>query len=307
MTKNFETAVVFLVFNRPKKTRIVFDAIAKVRPTQLLVVADGPRRDRAGEGDLCREVREIVEKVDWPCKVRTNFAAENLGCQERVISGLDWAFSLVEEAIILEDDCVPDPTFFPFCEQLLARYQGDSRVAMISGNNFVAQYVEDDASYYFSRMAHIWGWATWRSAWQRYDRHLEHWPEIKKANLLREIFDSPRIVSHWIDIFDRMYSGTGPNTWDYQWAYTLLVNNALSVTPRNNLVENIGFGADATHTTAIDPAVSISARSLEFPLKHPVAMVPSRTLDRRDQKLSLHPRLPARAIRKLRSFTRKLH
>lgn len=299
LTADCDTPVVLLVFNRPRTTRLVFDAIAKARPAQLLVVADGPRRNRVGEADLCRQVRAIVERVDWPCEVQTNFAAENLGCRERVISGLNWVFSLVEEAIILEDDCLPDPTFFPFCQQLLARYRGDSRIAMISGDNFVARHYRGDSSYYFSRMAHIWGWATWRSAWRMYDRQLERWPEIRQANLLREIFDSRRIAAYWTNIFDHMHADTGPNTWDYQWAYTILVNNALSVTPRINLVENIGFGAEGTHTAAVDSNMSIAARPMEFPLRHPIAILPSRMLDRRDQMQSLPDSVPMRAIKRL--------
>jgi hypothetical protein len=305
LKESLETPVVFLVFNRPRATRVVFDAIAEVRPAQLLIVADGPRPTRPGEADLCREVRTVVERIDWPCQVRTNFAVENLGCKERVISGLDWAFSLVEEAIILEDDCLPDATFFLFCQQLLARYRGDSRIAMISGNNFVEQDISVDSSYFFTRVAHIWGWATWRSAWQLYDRHLERWPEIKQTDLLMDIFGSRRLASHWSHIFDRMHANTGPNTWDYQWAYTIFVNNALSAAPQVNLVQNIGFGVDATHTIVADPNHSVAAKSIEFPLRHPVMMMPSRRLDRRDQMLSLPPLRPARAIRKLWRITTK--
>jgi hypothetical protein len=148
-------------------------------------------------------------------------------------------------------------------------------------------------------MAHIWGWATWRSAWQRYDRHLENWPEIKRTELLLEIFGNVQLAAHWTRIFDLMHADIGPNTWDYQWVYTNLVNNALSVAPRVNLVENIGFGAEGTHTTVKQPALAITAKPLEFPLTHPVAMMPSQRLDRRDQLLSLSAPLPVRAIKRL--------
>jgi hypothetical protein len=281
---------------------MVFSAIAKARPTRLLIVADGPRKGTADEAERCSEVRDIVGKVDWPCKVETNFATENLGCQERVISGLNWAFSCVEEAIILEDDCLPHPTFFPFCEELLARYRGDSRIAMISGDNFVERHVTQESSYFFSRMAHIWGWATWRPAWQLYDRHLQHWPEIKAANLLGEIFRSERIGAHWTRIFDSMYAGTGPNTWDYQWTYTILTNNTLAIAPRLNLVENIGFSGDGTHTAVANPNFQLKARGMEFPLRHPLAMIPSRSLDHRDQMLWLPGPLLSRAFGRLRNY-----
>jgi hypothetical protein len=137
LTESLETPVVFIIFNRPRTARIVFTAIAEAKPTRLLVVADGPRPSKPGEAKLCEEARALISAVDWPCEVHTNFAEENLGCQERIISGLNWAFSLVEEAIILEDDCLPDLSFFPFCREMLNRYRGDARVGSISGTNFV--------------------------------------------------------------------------------------------------------------------------------------------------------------------------
>ncbi len=196
-TETFETPVVLFVFNRPHTTRRVFEAIAQVRPARLLLVADGPRQDKAGEAEACQQVREIVSHVDWPCDVSTNFAESNLGCQERVISGLDWVFSLVEEAIILEDDCLPDLSFFPFCQELLERYRGDSRIAYITGTNLVEKYLNTDESYFFSQIGGIWGWATWRSEWQRYDRHLEDWPELRKRKCSQKIFDQPKAVTYW--------------------------------------------------------------------------------------------------------------
>jgi hypothetical protein len=278
-------AVVFCVFNRPSPTRAVFAAIAHARPAQLLIVADGPRKNRPGEAELCRQVREIVQRVDWPCEVLTNFSDANLGCRERIISGLDWAFSQVEEAIVLEDDCLPDPSFFPFCRELLERYRGDSRFGM----------------------THIWGWATWRSAWAKYDRHLRQWPEIKRANVLGEVFDDPRLVKYWTARFDEMHDDTGPNTWDYQWAYTNLVHNALCITPAVNLVTNIGFGADATHTTSAHKNPAFAAHPLEFPLRHPTSFVPMRSMDCLSQRLVLPPNLARRALRRLRRRNQRSH
>jgi hypothetical protein len=296
--------VVFCVFNRPSPTRTVFAAIADARPARLLVVADGPRNDRPGEASLCEQVREIVQQVDWPCEVLTNFSDTNLGCRERIISGLNWAFSLVEEAIILEDDCLPDPSFFPFCRELLERYRGDSRIAMISGDNFTGVPLSTGYSYFFSRMTHIWGWATWRSAWARYDRHLRNWPEIKRAKLLAEIFDQPKLVEYWTARFDGMHDDTGPNTWDYQWAYTNFINNALCVTPAVNMVTNIGFGADATHTTSANNDMAFPSHPLEWPLRHPPSFVPMRSMDRLSQKLVLPPSLVRRGVGKWRRFRR---
>jgi hypothetical protein len=169
-TEALQTPVALFVFNRTGTTSKVFEAIANVRPSRLLLIADGPRPGKAGETEACMSVREIVSRVDWPCEVSRDFADSNLGCQERMISGLNWVFSLVEEAIIFEDDCLPDPSFFRFCQELLERYRGDSRVASISGTNLVSEYSNTESSYFFSRLGGNWGWATWRSEWERYDR-----------------------------------------------------------------------------------------------------------------------------------------
>lgn len=160
------TAIVFLIFNRPEETARTFAAIKAARPSTLLVVADGPRLDRAGEQELCARTRTVIDGVDWPCEVLRNFADANIGCGRRVSSGLDWAFSQVDEAVILEDDCLPDPSFFPYCDELLERYRTDERIMMVSGNNFQNGASRTWDSYYFSRLPHCWGWATWRRASQ---------------------------------------------------------------------------------------------------------------------------------------------
>lgn len=284
-----KTPVAFLVFNRPETTRRVFKAIRDAQPDRLLVIADGPRRDRPGEIEKCKLVRKIVQDVAWPCQLQTNFSAVNMGCRQRVISGLDWVFSIVEEAIILEDDCVPDPSFFPYCSEMLARFRHDSRIGMISGTNFVEKFCTSPYSYFFSHMFHIWGWATWRTSWARYDPNLKNWPAIKTDGVLSEVFDDRYAVEYLSKIFDQMYEGVGPNTWDYQWLYTNLFENALSVVPRKNLITNIGFGPGATHTLDSDSHQSLPSGTLDFPLKHPPAIVPLRWMDRIDLKVSLLP------------------
>jgi hypothetical protein len=294
----FNTPVVMVVFNRPQTTRKVFKKIAELRPTKLLVIADGPRLDRPGENAVCAEVRSIFEGVDWPCEVLKNWADGNLGCQERVVSGLNWVFSLVEEAIILEDDCLPDLSFFHFCEELLAKYRGDTRIAAISGTNFLTKYFESNDSYYFSRFGTNWGWATWRWAWERYDRHLSSWPDNRRNGVMSEIFARPRMAKFWSRLFDRLHDGTGPNTWDFQWLYTGLINNAVTVVPRVNLVTNIGFGSDATHTSEIDRRLVVPSQTMNFPLTHPKALVPMSSIDRRLHDLYSMP-LNRRIVRKL--------
>jgi hypothetical protein len=294
-----QTPVAFFVFRRPDTTRQVFEAIARVKPARLLLVADGPRQDKEGEAAACSQVRDILSRVDWPCEVSRNFSDINLGCQERMVSGLNWVFSLVEEAIILEDDCLPDPSFFPFCQELLERYRGDDRVASITGTNLIGEHLSIQSSYFFSKLGGIWGWATWGSQWQKYDRHLEDWPLLRHEGILAEIFDQPKAVSYWTKIFNAMYENRGPNTWDYQWSYTSLKNNFLDIVPSVNLVSNIGFGLDATHTTRKNSRFMLPARSMEFPLRHPTSFVPLRSLDWRTLQVILPPPIPHRVLNKI--------
>jgi len=269
-----KTAVTLMVFNRPEATRRVFAAVAAARPTRLFLIADGPRADRPEEVERCEEVRKIVSAVDWQCQVETNFAAQNMGCRRRVISGLDWVFSIVEESIILEDDCLPDPSFFPFCADLLERHRHDHQIGLIAGYNPLEESFPFKFSYYYSLpTSHsIWGWATWRRAWQQYDEHMRGWPEVKAAGLLRLLFPDEKIVAYWSAVFDKMYQGSGPDTWDYQWVYSCWTRNLLSIVPRLNLIQNIGLGPEATHTKRADPERDLPAGTISFPLQSPPAI-----------------------------------
>lgn len=263
------TPVVLIAFNRPATTQRVFSAIAAARPARLFLIADGPRLDRPGESEKCAEVRKIMTTIDWPCIVETNFSDINMGCRRRVISGLNWVFERVQEAIILEDDCLPDSTFFLYCAELLERYRERPEIAYISGFNPLEREFSLPWSYYFSHLASIWGWATWRRAWQTYDENLHTWPQVRENGLLECVFPHSRIARYWTSVFDKMYAGNGPNTWDYQWSYTCWMHNWLGVIPARNLVQNIGVGDGATHTLEMDPAMMLAARQLEQPLHHP--------------------------------------
>lgn len=241
------TPVVFLIFNRPDLTKQVFEAIRQAQPNTLLVVADGPRFPE--ETAKCQAARAIIEQVDWECTVLTNYSDTNLGCRKRVSSGLDWAFSQVESAIILEDDCLPHPSFFTFCDTLLSYYWDDNRVWVISGDNFQGGQWRGDGSYYFSRYNHCWGWATWRRAWQHYDAELKGWKALKASGLLSSIFENPLEQQYWSRIWDTLYIHNQPDSWAYRWAFTCMSNGGLTILPNVNLVSNIGFGSRATHTT----------------------------------------------------------
>lgn len=268
------TPVVLLVFNRPQHTRRIFEAIRSARPPKLLIVADGPRSDRPGEAERCAEVREICQQVDWPCEVITNFAPFNLGCKERVSSGLSWAFDQVEEAIILEDDCLPHPSFFPFCQELLKRYRDDTNVAVISGNCFLpGGYNRSFASYYYSRYSFIWGWATWRRTLKHYDVTMAKWPEVNQQGWLEDsLQDEPSLVAYWRSIFTQVHNGL-IDTWDYQLTFSLWLRGMISICPAQNLVSNIGFGADATHTTEYSPRANMPVFDMKLPLIAPSAFI----------------------------------
>ena len=305
-TDALQTPVAFFIFRRPDTTRRVFQAIAKAQPSRLLLVADGARADREAEAEACRQVIDIVSQVNWPCEVTQNFSQKNLGCRERMISGISWVFSLVEEAIILEDDCLPDPSFFRYCQELLDRYRDDGRIAFISGCNMVEKSTKITDSYFFSQTAGIWGWATWRSKWSLYDRRLSDWPKLKQEDILAELLERPEFVTFWTEIFDTMHDGTGPDTWDYQWVYTLFKHGLLSIVPRVNLVANIGFGEGATHTVQVDSRFMGSSRSMEFPLKHPASFIPMRRLDRLRFEGMLPPSIPRRIANRVHQVTNKL-
>lgn len=277
------TPVLFLIFNRPDTTQRVFDEIRKAKPPQLFVAADGPRKDRSADCELCKKTREIIQQVDWNCKVLTRFQDENLGCKIGVSSAIDWFFSNVEEGIILEDDCVPDQSFFPFCQELLEKYREDERVMMISGDNFQIGRNRTQNSYYFSRYNHVWGWASWRRAWDHYDVDLKLWPRIRDENWLMDILCDRNAVNYWKNLFDNTFSHK-INTWDYQWTFACWIQNGLSVLPNINLVSNIGFNQNATHTIGISDLASLPTYPLEFPLIHPEFVIRDNIADCHSQK-----------------------
>ena len=267
-----KTPVAFIIFNRPDTTERVFAEIAKAKPPKLLVVADGARANRPGEAAKVVAARAIIDRVDWDCEVLTNFSEVNLGCKKRVSSGIDWVFNQVEEAIILEDDCLPDPTFFRFCQEMLERYRHDQRIGMISGDNFQFGRRYGDDSYYFSKYVHIWGWATWRDRWVgSYDVTMAKWPSICDEGRLTDMVGDARESKYWGKIFERVYRG-GIDTWDYQWVFANWVNGRLNIVPNVNLISNIGFGHNATHTTGVSELENLKTTPIKFPLSHPIGL-----------------------------------
>lgn len=271
------TPVVLLIFNRVEPTKQVFARIAQARPKVLFIVADGPRTDVPEDRERCLEVRRVVEKIDWDCSVHRNYSDPNLGLKERVASGLDWVFDQVEEAIILEDDCLPDPTFFPFCEKLLEEFEQDERVMMIAGTNYLLDRLQIEDSFLFSRYFSIWGWATWARAWKKYDRSLTDWSDLKKRKILKAMYPQRyfrRRLSNW---FDLAQSGQ-IETWDIQWFYSCLFNNGLCIVPRVNLVSNIGD--EGTHASRDRKNIGLPTFSLDLEsIQRPRFVVPSQEYD----------------------------
>lgn len=243
-----QTPVLFLVFNRPETTRQVLREIRQVAPKRLFVAADGPRPSNPTDPAKCREVLSIIEQgIDWDCKADYLVRKTNLGCGQAVSSAITWFFENVPEGIILEDDCKPAPRFFPFCCELLERYRDVPRVAQIGGFNCQFGRKRGNASYYFSRYFHIWGWASWRRAWEGYDFSMRDYPQFLGERAFESLFDRQAIREFWKYNFDSVFKGQA-TTWDYQWAYHNFKRDALAIVPNVNMVENTGFGTDATHT-----------------------------------------------------------
>jgi hypothetical protein len=275
---SFAAAVAFIIFNRPELTARTFSVIAAARPSTLLVVADGPRDGRIEDIELCRRAREVLRGVDWPCDLRLNCSAVNLGCRKRVSSGLDWVFSQVEEAIVLEDDCLPELPFFGYCSNLLEKYRNEPRVMHIGGDNFQSRHWQCLHSYYFSRYPHNWGWASWRRAWRWYDVEMGWWPQLRRSSWLAQVCPDAVEEAYWREIFDKVYDRQ-IDTWDYQWVLSCWLRDGVAVSPARNLVSNIGFGADATHTKGQSPFAEMPTAELG-PIVHPPMIEIDRIADR---------------------------
>ncbi len=269
--------VVFIIFNRPDLTQRVFAEIAKAQPATLLVIADGPRH--ADEGAACDAARRVLDAVDWPCDLRRHFSDVNMGCKQRVASGLDWVFGQVEEAIILEDDCLPHPDFFTFCDQMLERYRDDTRIGHIAGTDYNPGPARGEGSYYYSRYTSIWGWATWRRAWDAYDVGMPDWPSVKSSGAPLNMLGTEEEGSHFSAVWDDIYNGE-TDTWDGQWLFARLWAGSLAIAPNGNLISNLGCREDATHTTLnAHPFAKLAFGTVAFPLVPPGSMQPDDEAD----------------------------
>jgi hypothetical protein len=265
MKEIFNTPILFLIFNRPDSTKRVFEEIRKIKPHTLFIAADGPKSDRPEDVKKCKLTREIVANIDWPCKVKILFQEKNLGCGLGPVTAINWFFENVSEGIILEDDCLPDQSFFPYCKEMLEHYRNEEDVAIISGTN-VASIWPSKKSYFFSRYCNLWGWATWKRAWNMYDIDMKSWADKKNRKLVKKRISN---FLMWRDkkwAYNKICAGR-KDAWDYQWEYAILLCNKFSIVPQVNLIENIGFTIDATHTKSQGNFRFIS-HPLSFPLKY---------------------------------------
>ena len=253
---SFDIPVLLLTWRRPETTRQVIEAIRPVAPSRLYVASDGPRN--AAEARAVDATRTLMTQlVDWPCQIKTRYSATNQGCQLGVSSAITWFFEHEEAGIVLEDDCVPHPDFFPYCRELLMRYWDDSRIWCISGDNFQAGVWRGEASYYFSRYNHCWGWATWRRCWTHYASHAQIWEQLRASPSLQQaMFEDPLERRYWMQIWNRLFVDGVPDSWAYRWSLVCMGSSGLTVLPNENLVINIGFGDDATHTAGQQTAVA---------------------------------------------------
>ncbi|MDR0972315.1 MAG: nucleotide-diphospho-sugar transferase [Bacteroidales bacterium] len=247
----YNTPILFLVFNRFETTQRVFEQIKKQKPKYLFIAQDGPRENKKEDKQKCEKVRSLFNEIDWDCEVKTLFQEKNLGCKYAVSSAISWFFENVEMGVILEDDCLPNDDFFSFCEQLLIRYKDEEKIKIISGENLQNGIQRGDASYYFSKYPHIWGWATWRRTWKEYDFLLETIDTKKFIKILNKTFNSfwERMV--WLDKFI-LQKNNLINSWDYQLCFSIWAKDGVNILPNKNLVENIGLSLEATHTKKLN-------------------------------------------------------
>ncbi len=269
-----EVPVTLIIFNRPETTRKVFEQVKKICPKKIFIISDEGRNEK--EKEIVREARRIVEDIDWECEIHKNYAKQNMGCGYRVSSGLDWVFDHTEFSIILEDDCVPNRSFFRFCSEMLEKYRDDERIMYISGNNFHKQ-IPFSHSYDFVNIGWIWGWATWRRAWEKYDFKISSWKEESKNKMLRRFYTDNEYPIFENDL--KALSDRGLFTWDFQWQYACACNNGMCIVPCKNLITNIGFGEEATHTKTRRAYYDGRSSELEFPLSDPEFIIPNRKYD----------------------------
>lgn len=256
--------VLFLIFNRPDLTRKVFSRIRDYKPSQLFIACDGPRPQNDADIISCAQSRQVVDLINWNCDVKTLFREQNLGCKRAVESAISWFFNHVSEGIILEDDCLPQDSFFPFCSELLSAHRDNRNIAIISGFNPLRD-VASTNRYRYSIYAGIWGWATWKRVWENYDPDFSDLDSFLNSDLFKKLLKTKEEMDYWSRMFRSAYLENA-NSWAYPWLLSWWKGNCIGIIPETNLISNIGFGANATHTTTETPFFSNNCGQMTFPL-----------------------------------------
>ena len=266
---SLDCPVLVIAFNRPDYLKVLIDQLRSIQPKSIYLAVDGARPDRVGEVDLVNEVRAQASTFDWGCKVSTRFSDVNLGCGLGVSSAISWAFETENELIILEDDIIPDPSFYAYCRELLNTHKDNENVFAISGCNFVPpKFLDESESYRFSQIPNVWGWATWKNSWDLYEFELDDWrSKLSMRELYKALGGSLIATLVWSKIFSLMEKKK-IDTWDYQLVFAAIKNKRIVATPNVSLIENIGFGSKATHTTKT-PDYILNKESVSLPLRHP--------------------------------------
>lgn len=296
------TPILFLVFNRPNLTREVFQAIRNAQPARLYIAADGPRSHKPMDAELCQEVRSFVTQVDWPCQVKTLFQEENLGCKKAVFHAISWFFDNEEEGIILEDDCVPSKSFFYFCQDNLSKYRLTPEIGIVCGSYYHFDKFTHSESVYFTVNPYIWGWATWRRVWKEFDVNMSNFSLQEARLMVQKNYITKSAQQYWLSSFRNTAEGK-VDTWDYPFTWHLLSHNCLHVSPTKNLISNIGYGEDATHTREkVGSYFDMPRYDIEFPLTYPESIHRNIALDLAFEAEAFKQQsgLAARLLRKIR-------
>lgn len=294
-SKKFNTPILFLVYNRPDVTKKILHIITQIRPSKLYIAADGPKNEL--DKIKCLLVKKIITDLASKFNIRTLFQEKNLGCGKAVSTAINWFFQNEEKGIILEDDTLPNLSFFYFCEELLIRYENNLEIMHISGLNWQDGNIRGENSYYFSAYPGIWGWATWRNRWMKYDYNLSELKNFITSKKIKEITSNQKEQDYHIKTFN---SSNKIDTWDHQWKFTIFNSSGLCITPNKNLVSNIGFGKNATHTRKyVNFLAHRKTLEMKFPLKHPTSIEINLLADRYLSKKNFNTSIFHNIIRKI--------
>ena len=316
---NFSNVPVLMVFfNRSEPLKKVFEAVKKARPKKLFLAQDGPRPSNINDVKNVVACREVVKDIDWDCEVYTDFSDINLGCGKRMSSAISWAFSHVDRLMILEDDCVPNQSFFPFCEELLERYKDDERISMISGMNHLEKYENfNKNSYIFCASGAIWGWATWKRQWESYDfemkfiNELDVFNKIKKSNFPK--YYKKDLIKQGKNRLKVLNSGKKLSSWTFQYNMIGFLNNQVTIVPMVNMISNVGLTGDSTHASSslkmipkgLQKVFYMKQHEIAFPLNHPTIVYRDDAFDKKVWRLMGMP-IHVAVHRKFSSIIRRI-